>query len=283
MRFSQRQGITATEKFAQIDSMDTDLRNSLWSALTIFYWNSFKGQSDDIYGDSNKIKGSNLSQLITCLWLHFFKKPVDSIEDYWPHCLQEIRNTFFKFKWYEVYDFIEYVVAYGPREHQKNFTEITNSYLERENSGYRIINKKFAPITSQEEADEVESAIADCDQFQGVKTHLTSALSLMSNREKPDYRNSIKESISAVESLSKQISNDQSGTLGSVLKDLEKNKKLHPALKNAFSSLYGYTNDADGIRHALMDVTNLTKADARFMLVCCSAFINYYIEGTKSK
>ncbi len=100
----------------------------------------------------------------------------------------------------------------------------------------------------------------------------------MSSRTNPDYRNSIKESISAVESLALQIAKDNSGTLGAILKRFEASKKLHPALKTAFSSLYGYTSDANGIRHALLEEPNLSKADARFMLICCSAFIHYAID-----
>lgn len=80
-------------------------------------------------------------------------------------------------------------------------------------------------------------------------------------------------------SLSRKVSQDDGATLGVILKELERSKKLHPALRSAFSSLYGYTSDADGIRHALLDAERLTKADARFMLVCCSAFVNYVVES----
>jgi len=106
---------------------------------------------------------------------------------------------------------------------------------------------------------------------------------LLQQNPNPDYRNSIKESISAVESLARKLSKDETGTLGNILKALEKSKKLHPALKSAFSSLYGYTSDADGIRHALLGESNLSKADARFMLICCSAFINYAIEAVNGE
>jgi hypothetical protein len=41
--------------------------------------------------------------------------------------------------------------------------------------------------------------------------------------------------------------------------------------------MYGYTSDAQGIRHALMDEPNLSFEDAKFMLVSCSAFVNYLI------
>ena len=52
---------------------------------------------------------------------------------------------------------------------------------------------------------------------------------------------------------------------------------LHPALKRSFDSLYGYTSDAGGIRHAMSGEPAITSDDARFMLVSCSAFVNYLI------
>jgi hypothetical protein len=70
---------------------------------------------------------------------------------------------------------------------------------------------------------------------------------------------------------------DKNASLGAALKVLEKRGVMHPALKSAFSSLYGYTSGADGIRHALMEESNLTSADARFMLIGCSAFVHYVI------
>jgi hypothetical protein len=50
---------------------------------------------------------------------------------------------------------------------------------------------------------------------------------------------------------------------------------LHADLKDAFKKLYGYTSGAQGIRHGLVGKANLDVEDARFMLIACSAFINY--------
>lgn len=55
------------------------------------------------------------------------------------------------------------------------------------------------------------------------------------------------------------------------------------ALKDGFLKIYGYSSDADGIRHAMSDVPTLTESDARFMLVSCSAFANFLIERAKAK
>jgi len=108
---------------------------------------------------------------------------------------------------------------------------------------------------------------------------LKRALDLFADRESPDYRNSIKESILAVEAICQLITDNPKATLGDALKEIAKKTKvdLHGALKDAFGSLYGYTSDAEGIRHALLDEPNLCFEDAKFMLVSCSAFINYLI------
>ncbi|MEB7145202.1 hypothetical protein NEM79_21265, partial [Escherichia coli] len=47
---------------------------------------------------------------------------------------------------------------------------------------------------------------------------------------------------------------------------------------SAFSQLYGYTSDQGGICHALTEEdVNPTLAEAKFMLVTCSAFSNYLL------
>ena len=100
---------------------------------------------------------------------------------------------------------------------------------------------------------------------------------MLSDRKNPDYRNSIKESISAVETICKRISKNPKATLGDALNELVKNGKIkfHGAIQSAFKNLYGYTNDADGIRHSLMEEESLDQEDALFMITSCSAFVNY--------
>lgn len=84
-----------------------------------------------------------------------------------------------------------------------------------------------------------------------VATHLEQALNLLADRKLLDYKNSIKESISAVEAICQLIASKDKVTLGQALGEIEKKVRIHSALKKAFSNLYGYTSDAEGIRHAL--------------------------------
>lgn len=65
----------------------------------------------------------------------------------------------------------------------------------------------------------------------------------------------------------------------SALKRLETNGLIiNPILKQGFEKIYGWTNGEDGIRHALLeDRANADFNDAKFILVACSAFVNYLI------
>ena len=56
---------------------------------------------------------------------------------------------------------------------------------------------------------------------------------------------------------------------------LELRTKLHLALQQSFSKMYGYTSNVDGIRHALLEEPKLDSEDTKFMLVPYSAFTNY--------
>lgn len=280
MRFSQRLGISPVEKAIQRESMDEELRNSLWSLVQGVYWDKYERGSGGMYGRTDYVEGSNLNALITGLWLNYFKEPIDTIHKYFGDCVAYLREYFFSAEWYEVYDFIEFISEAGPEKSNPTFIDLCNQFLDRENSAYRFVNGALTEITSEEEIQSIEEAISSASAFPGVREHLSAALSLMSDRNHPDYRNSIKESISAVESLCRHLVGDNKATLGHALTVLEKTKNLHPALKASFSSLYGYTSDADGIRHSLMAQDSLTKTDSRYMLVSCTAFINYAIALT---
>lgn len=166
-------------------------------------------------------------------------------------------------------------------DEKESFATLLNSCLEIENSVYRIINYRVTEITSEQEIQSIENALENTNPFSGVQQHLNQALKLISDRQKPDYRNSIKESISAVESICKIVTNEDKATLGKALKIIEDKHGLHAALKGSLSQLYGYTSDADGIRHAMLEESNLSYIDAKFMLVACTNFINYLIEKTK--
>lgn len=279
MSFSERYGYKPVREAIQIESMDEPLRNGLWSLLKVHCWDHVH-RSRGMYPGPYLHDNENLRKLCQRLWFNYFKKPLDSLRDDWAKVLSELRTYFFECAWNEVYDFIEFV-AHNYEEYQfkDKFMDSCNSLLEKEMSGYRFVDGLITRITAVEEIQAIEQAIERGAEPVGV--HLRRSLELLSDRKAPDYRNSVKESISAVESLVTITVKADKGTLGQLIKKLEDEIGLHPALKAAFSNLYGYTSDESGIRHALTEADTVDFNDAKFMLVVCSAFINF-VEGKAS-
>lgn len=274
MRFSQRIGKTAVRDAIQLEQIDQKLEIRLWNTILN---NFFDKIIIELNYDPDK-----RDTIYVIIWTEFFEKRADEIPSYSDGdlyikgTLEYIKKWFLTSEWYEKFDFIEFLSRMDNQGLYWDFTNACNIALKKEMSGYRIIDEKIVQITSEEEIVEIEEALTVSSKWKPVITHLSTALDYYSDRETPDYRNSIKESISAVEALCVKITGDKKATLGTALTSIEKKYKIHGALKSAFSSLYGYTSDTGGIRHSLLeDDIEVTMEDAKFMLVSCSAFINY--------
>jgi len=277
-RFSERIGKKIIRTVVQKEDIDAPLKNQLWNGLVIYilieikdlsYWSELNGDTD---------------YLLKRLWIYHLKNKFDEIPERGYQMFFRIKEYFFSCEWFEIYDLIEFIINEYDQDSERYDKEripklisFYNRELETAVSAYRIINYTITEITSDEEIESIENALEINDRFKPVKIHLQTALNHYSDKKQPDYRNSIKESISAVESICSIITNEKSVTLGKALKKIEESYQLHPALMSAFSKLYGYTSDADGIRHKLLDEDKVSQEDAKFMLVSCSAFINYLI------
>ncbi len=197
---------------------------------------------------------------------------------------QENADTLRKFvvdseEWYTIFDFIERYLAMSDKETSKKMAKEFNLILEDEASAYRIIENLVVPVTNESEFATIGEAMNL--PYNSVQTHISKALSLYADRKNPDYENSIKKSISAVESMCCIITGltGTKATLGAAIKKLKDNGvHIHGAMVDAFSSLYGYTSDESGIRHGGIDFKNAPAEDAKYMLISCSAFVNYLIE-----
>jgi len=270
--FSQRKGHKPASKALQLDAVDHDLRNNLWSALHDVYFSHWNDADYGYGGGLLSQQGQQIRSLVEAIWCEYFKQPSDTVP-HWSDTISRIRKYHFECEWYEVYDLLEFVIKHGPESSRELFRKLCNWRMQQENSGYRIVDIEVVEITSPAEIGEIESAIAS--KIHGVQEHLSTALALLSDRKKPDYRNCAKESISAVEGVCKLFGGGK--TLGDALKILKQKVDIHPAFERALSALYGYASDQGGIRHALLEKSTVSFTDAKFMLVSCSAFTNYLI------
>ena len=182
-------------------------------------------------------------------------------------------------RWFKFYDLCEFLIAEGSNGGEIA-AAIRRALDKMSNAGCQLVDGKFIPDLSREEAEEVRTARAV--PFAQARGHMQKAGSLFSEREKPDYANSIKESISAVESLVKEFTGKK---MGPGLEKLRRDGFFpHSAFAEALKKHYGFASDAGGIRHAA-DGKSLEPdaGTARFMLVTCAAFVNYMTARNSDK
>jgi len=278
LRFSERKGYKAIRKEIQREDLDKTTRTLLWNVFLEKIW----------YGVITRrgVRDPNIRPFIIKLWDEFSEAPIDSIPSNIRDVFNIIKSFFFELKWYETFDFIEFIAENFPNIYGANlfFVEGCNEALKRKLSAYRLVGDTITEITSEEEIAEIAEVLDDKDIHKSIRVHIKTALKMLSDRNSPDFRNSIKESISAVESICRIIAEKPKATLGEALKKIVDKVEIHPALQLAFDKLYGYTSNEDGIRHSIMDLKDIDFEDAKFMLVSCSAFINYLKEkAVKSK
>lgn len=192
-----------------------------------------------------------------------------------------------KSRYDEVLTMVEYITllfSYAQRDYNKKnyrglsikYKEEMNKLFEREFVGYRFIGVEITPISDDVEVGTICESLDI--QFDGCKAHIKKAVHFLSDRNTPDYKNSIKESISAVEAICNVIIGRDNATLGDALNYMERKRNLKGQLKAAFEKLYSYTNEKGGIRHSEgLFESNVTFEEAKFMLVSCCAFVNYLI------
>ena len=267
--FSERKGLTKPRTEIQVSSMDKTLRNRLWNVVNSHYIIPM-------------LRLSGFERAMRDLMQKFYDSYLGERVDLSPADFSGIRDVLLDFMskapWSQVYDLLEFLVAHFPdKNRNERFKIACNEILEIELSAYRFVGGQITEIVSEEEISEIEEALET--PLKPVRAHIENALRLLSDRKSPDHRNSIKESISAVEAICRLIARDEKATLGKALDIIETKVELHGALKRAFDSLYGYTSSSEGIRHAfgLTEEPSLSFEDAKFMLVSCSAFINYLI------
>ncbi len=265
--FSEKNGLKKI-KAIQYREIDYDLKRDLWNLV----YRKFKEHKYTTIIPNKWDENFNL--LIDKIYSDFIKVEIDAIPEICEQNIQRIKIFFFQCEWYEIYDFIEIIYENIDNNIERDtFNNECNEILRKENSAYRLVKGIVTQVTCSEEISAIEDAIQKSDNE--VSTHLQKSLKLLSNKTEPDYENSIKESISAVESLVRILLNKPGKTLSDLLKNYT--MKIHPSFQAGLEKIYAYTSDEGGVRHAFRKDNDreVDSVDAVFMLVICSAFVNY--------
>lgn len=276
--FSERKKLKSFSDIVQTNNLNERTRNKLFSIIR------------DIIVELSSCVDGCLDVLIEYIYEELFSLtkahiPLNYSKIHYDYdkVIDILYDIYSNYEYNEVFDFIEGLIKAVNRVDQINpyiykyefqvVARCNKTFIE-ENVNYRIVNNIITDLVSENEIKEIDNVINNKNKV--VSNHVEKALELL--YQSKDYDNSIKESISAVEGMCQILTGNDNATLGDCLKKLK--DSIHPAMKEAFLKLYGYTSDANGIRHANgLGEGDSTFAEAKYMLVSCSSFINYLSES----
>ena len=264
--FSQRAGLEPIPPQLKLGEVSAELRRLLYFYISL----EIDRESPGLYfKESWKRVAMDLHVL-------FFQLPADTFEiraeDNKNHLEAFVRKSNIG----ELFNLVEFFVR-----HQRCSNELKSELAEAfvtARAAYRVFdNTHVAAIGTEEQAAAFERAIADAEtkNAAAARKQLISAGVALRNS---DWAGSVRESIHAVEAMAVRLA-PGTDNLGAALGALEKRDHLHGSLKAAFRSLYGYSSDEEGVRHALVfgDEAQVDEADALFMLGACASFVSYLL------
>ena len=264
-RFSDRIGVTQPPSLAR-EGMPLELRTALWSLVHRIFF-----EDADLHDTWRNCALRSFYDLH-----HLPRHNVGSTR------VQQQRNMIAWWfdeerSWWEFYNTIEHLGSQIVSRY-RNFYAQCNVMLEAEGSKFRFVGTELSQITDENEIAAVNQALRATDRFGGAREHIAAALRLLGQRPEPDYRNSIRESITAVESTLKVLTGMEHAPMGDALRSFGRTHPIHASLFKGLDRLYGYTCNEHGIRHALIEAeANVGFSEAKFMVVAGAAFVSFLI------
>lgn len=266
LTFSQAQGYEPMPGPLALEKISEEARNKLWSLF---------------YGYVSKSVGRagihpTWQRILLVLHINFLMRPSDEFLPWLSDFVAGYKGRFLrKEPFNRVFDILQTIMQH--RECPPSFIDDTAALFEECQLAYFVdkgIPVTILPAATPEEGASISNALQDVRGagLQGAEKHLRESGHLINAG---DWAGSVRESINAVESVARRLAPD-ARTLSPAL---NKMGELHPALKNAFSNLYGYTSDEQGVRHALLDeaASPAQQDEAIFMLGACASFVSYML------
>lgn len=233
-----------------------------------------------------------IKQLNERLCIETQREMDDADWDSWT-CSEGLALTIKHCEWYQFYDCVEvvgdelktvepfYIGAPGYIDYSKftfdAYRSKVNDIFARHQVGWRLNSKsQLESALPKDLADRVDGVEKKLDQFEAAREHFRKAKRYVLGTNK-DYENSIKESVSAFESVGKVLY-DKTSTLGDVLSRMKKDGSVPPMLVNVMEKFYAYANAEPGVRHGGIQKPKSDEMDAELAMHLSAAFIRYAIE-----
>ena len=279
LSFSQAQGYEEIPGPLKLEELPKEARTSIWN---VFY--SYLEKSSHLEGIRSRIRYIDNPWRNILRLVHVFhdNRPIDEWSSKFHHVTSSLRHRIEKQAFHKVFDLIQFVMRHPEcpsdfiKEMKQVFAHCRLAYvIEGEEPSEENRPPTILPAVTREEGGALLESLRTLDDagLAGASSHLRKASERVNQG---DWAGSVRESIHAVESVARTLAPDAT-TLDPALKSIEKSGALHPALKTAFSKLYGYASDEKGIRHALLngDGADVGADEALFMLGACASFASY--------
>lgn len=119
-----------------------------------------------------------------------------------------------------------------------------------------------------------------------ARRHYEKAMGFFRHPSKPDYENSVKEAVCAVEAAGKVLfPSAQAATLGDLAKWFGKTSEVSipKALVQTITGTYGYRNGGDGVGHGGSSGGVATVEVTEYILAVCASQIIYFVDLANSQ
>ena len=277
--FSQREGKDPLPEPMRLEHVSEDFRNLVWLAVDKIIKEEVR--TFRIYGNTE----GPIPDIVSHYTVRVLRYTHDFIDDKPSEHQKFLKKIILEGSYDQVLTLVELILCHNlcPKQLRKDlknaFKEVPIAYTVQTVNGLPTI----VPRSSEESGAATQQAIETVEQSgsAGAKTHLHDAVEAINEQR---YADAVRESIHAVESVARTIDPKASKTLGPALRSLKAAGVLnHRALQEAFSRLYRYTSDENGIRHALLEegAADVDLDDAVFMFGACASFAAYLVNRHK--
>lgn len=220
-------------------------------------------------------------------------------------CVDGLHATVMNGAWYQFYDCIEVVgealreaeqkyrsddetseIFQSPREYERfkfpSYRDAVNSLFEKHNVNWRLnAQGNLENSLPKDLSDRIEALEAKLtDEFTPARVHFAKARAFVLGTHK-DPENSIKESVSALESVCR-VFYPKAASLGKALGQMRSDGTAPARLITAFERFYEFANDEPGVRHGDRYAPATQLLDAELSLHLAVALIRYVIEVKKN-
>jgi len=273
LTFSQRNGLQSIPPQLELNEVSDEFRRLLQ------YYIDLDMQQATVGGYPDYCFVDHWKRISKDFHVRFLKQPYGTYINSYPEFRTTVETIVCAREYNLIFDLIEFLV--GHKDCNNELAHKLNGLFEETRSAYRLYGVTIIPVGTEEQANALQLAIDDADKngSGSIRNQLIEAGQELRNG---NWAASVRHSIHAVEATAVLLTPDapKADTLGAALNVLKNQGRLrHEGLKKAFSALYGYTSDEEGIRHATVfnSEADVDEADALFMHGACASFISYLL------